>query len=182
MIPVKVLAVRYLANASPTLCKQLGIPKEYPSLGLITTDSDDPTYIALDAALGDVRKGLGGDFPRHQQNVHADSYTMEREQGYKYPHDYPGNWVEQQYLPDELVGTHYYRYGNKKLEQAAKYDEDMEHGMHPPYLTADAKENGADGIADATKEQKHKSRHGQHSYGLTHKRQNGPTHANVANE
>ena len=50
MIETKVLAVRYLANASPTLCKQLGIPKEYPSLGLITTDSDDPTYIALDEA------------------------------------------------------------------------------------------------------------------------------------
>ena len=50
MIETKVLAVRYLANASPTICKQLGIPKEYPSLGLITTDSDDPTYIALDEA------------------------------------------------------------------------------------------------------------------------------------
>ena len=50
MIETKVLAVRYLANASPTLCKQLGIPKEYPSLGLITTDSDDATYIALDEA------------------------------------------------------------------------------------------------------------------------------------
>ena len=50
MIETKVLAVRYLANASPTLCKQLGIPKEYPSLGLITTDCDDATYIALDEA------------------------------------------------------------------------------------------------------------------------------------
>jgi len=50
MIETKVLAVRYLANASPTLCKQLGIPKEYPSLAMLTTDSDDPTYIALDEA------------------------------------------------------------------------------------------------------------------------------------
>ena len=50
MIETKVLAVRYLANASPNLCKQLGIPKEYPSLGLITTDCDDATYIALDEA------------------------------------------------------------------------------------------------------------------------------------
>ena len=50
MIPVKVLAVRYLANASPTLCKQLGIPKEYPSLAMLTTDCDDATYIALDEA------------------------------------------------------------------------------------------------------------------------------------
>ena len=50
MIPVKILAVRYLANASPALAKALGAPGGYPSLGLITTDSDDATYIALDAA------------------------------------------------------------------------------------------------------------------------------------
>lgn len=50
MIPVKVLAVRYLANASPALCAALGAPKGYPALGLLTTDCDDATYIALDAA------------------------------------------------------------------------------------------------------------------------------------
>ena len=50
MIPVKILAVRYLANASPALCEALGAPKGYPSLGLLTTDCDDATYIALDAA------------------------------------------------------------------------------------------------------------------------------------
>lgn len=50
MIPVKVLAVRYLANASPALCEALGAPEGYPSLGLLTTDCDDATYIALDAA------------------------------------------------------------------------------------------------------------------------------------
>ena len=50
MIPVTVLAVRYLANASQSLCKALGVPKGYPSLAMLTTDSDDATYIALDAA------------------------------------------------------------------------------------------------------------------------------------
>ena len=50
MIPVKVLAVRYLANASDGLCRALGVPKGYPSLALLTTDSDDATYIALDEA------------------------------------------------------------------------------------------------------------------------------------
>ena len=50
MIPVKILAVRYLANASPALCEALGAPKGYPSLGLLTTDCDDATYIALDEA------------------------------------------------------------------------------------------------------------------------------------
>jgi ethanolamine utilization protein EutL len=50
MIPVNVLAVRYLANASPSLCRALGAPDGYPSLGMLTTDCDDATYIALDAA------------------------------------------------------------------------------------------------------------------------------------
>ena len=50
MIPVKVLAVRYLANASPALARGLGAPEGYPSLALLTTDCDDATYIALDAA------------------------------------------------------------------------------------------------------------------------------------
>lgn len=50
MIPVKVLAVKYLANASESLCRALGAPAGSPSLGLLTTDCDDATYIALDAA------------------------------------------------------------------------------------------------------------------------------------
>ena len=50
MIPVKVLAVRYLANAAPALCKNLGAPKGYTCLGMLTTDCDDATYIALDEA------------------------------------------------------------------------------------------------------------------------------------
>lgn len=50
MIPVKILAVRYLANASPALCRGLGAPEGSPALGMLTTDCDDATYIALDAA------------------------------------------------------------------------------------------------------------------------------------
>ena len=50
MIPVKVLATRLLANAAPALCRELGAPEGYPSLAILTADSDDPTYIALDEA------------------------------------------------------------------------------------------------------------------------------------
>ena len=46
----RVLAVRYLANAATTLCRELGAPEGYSSLGFLTADSDDPTYIALDEA------------------------------------------------------------------------------------------------------------------------------------
>ena len=64
MIPVKVLAVRYLANASPALAEGLGAPPNMPSLGLLTTDCDDATYIALDAATkaADVQVSYGRSF------------------------------------------------------------------------------------------------------------------------
>ncbi|MGN0978087.1 MAG: ethanolamine utilization microcompartment protein EutL [Faecousia sp.] len=64
MIPVKILAVRYLANASPALCQALGVPKGYPSLGMLTTDCDDATYIALDAATkaAEVQVSYGRSF------------------------------------------------------------------------------------------------------------------------
>ena len=64
MIPVNVLAVRYLANASGSLCEGLGAPKEYPSLAMLTTDSDDATYIALDEATkaAEVRVCFGRSF------------------------------------------------------------------------------------------------------------------------
>ena len=64
MIPVKVLAVRYLANASAALCQALGAPKGYPALALLTTDCDDATYIALDEATkaADVQVAYGRSF------------------------------------------------------------------------------------------------------------------------
>ena len=50
MIPVKILAARTLANAAPALCDALGVHKGFPALGFLTTDCDDATFIALDAA------------------------------------------------------------------------------------------------------------------------------------
>ena len=104
---------------------KLGMPEARIPLGdaavlMATSPKSNSAHIAFDAAWKDVKKGKTGDFPRHLQNMHADSYTMEREQGYLYPHDFPNHWVQQQYLPDALVGTRYYEYGPNKLEQAAK--------------------------------------------------------------
>ena len=64
MIPVRILAVRYLTNASPALCDALGAPKGYPSLAMLTTDCDDATYIALDEATkaADVTVAYGRSF------------------------------------------------------------------------------------------------------------------------
>ena len=103
----------------------IGMPEARIPLGdaailMATSPKSNTGHIALDAALEDVKRGKCGDFPRHLQNMHVDTYTMEREQGYQYPHDYPNRWVKQQYLPDELVGTRYYEFGDNKMEQAAK--------------------------------------------------------------
>ena len=64
MIPVKILAVRYLASATPALAKALGAPEGYPCLAMVTTDCDDATYIALDAATkaADVKVCYGRSF------------------------------------------------------------------------------------------------------------------------
>ena len=103
----------------------LGMPEARIPLGdaavlMATSPKSNTGHVALDAALADVKKGKGLGFPRQLQNVHADTYTQERDQGYLYPHDFPNHWVKQQYLPDDLVGKKYYEYGPNKLEQAAK--------------------------------------------------------------
>lgn len=114
-----------IVKACVDMALMLGMPEARIPLGdaavlMATSPKSNSAHIAFDAALSDVQHGKAGPFPRHLQNVHADTYTQEREQGYLYPHDFPDHWVQQQYLPDELVGTHYYAYGPNKMEQAAK--------------------------------------------------------------
>ena len=114
-----------IVNACVDMALKLGMPEARIPLGdaavlMATSPKSNSGHIALDAALADVKKGKGLGFPRQLQNVHADTYTQERDQGYLYPHDFPNHWVKQQYLPDDLVGRHYYEYGPNKLEQAAK--------------------------------------------------------------
>lgn len=104
---------------------QLGLPEGRLPLAdavvlLCTAPKSNSAYLGIEAALADVRAGRTGDYPRHLQNVHADSYGLEREQGYLYPHDYPNHYVPQQYLPDALLGKVYYHYGENKTEQAAR--------------------------------------------------------------
>ena len=114
-----------IVNACVDMALKLGMPEARIPLGdaavlMATSPKSNSGHVALDEALADVRRGNGLGFPRHLQNVHADSYTMEREQGYQYPHNFPNHWVQQQYLPDDLAGKHYYEYGPNKLEQSAK--------------------------------------------------------------
>ena len=104
---------------------QLGLPEAKLPLAqavilLATAPKSNSVVMAIDAAMADVRAGRTGDYPRHLQNVHADGAGFEREQGYLYPHEFPGHWVAQQYLPDEIRDRVYYVYGPNKNEQAAK--------------------------------------------------------------
>ena len=104
---------------------QLGLPEAKLPLAqavilLATAPKSNSVCAAIDRAQADVRAGRTGDYPRHLQNVHADSAGMEREQGYLYPHNFPNHWVKQQYLPDALQGVRYYEYGENKAEQAAR--------------------------------------------------------------
>lgn len=104
---------------------QLGLPEARLPLAeacllLATAPKSNSACVAIDRALADVRAGRTGCIPRELQNVHADGTGFEREQGYQYPHNFPGHWVKQQYLPDALKNARYYEYSDNKTEQAAK--------------------------------------------------------------
>ena len=103
---------------------QLGLPEATLPLAeacllLATAPKSNSACVAIDRAIADVRAGRTGGIPRELQNVHADGTGFEREQGYKYPHDFVNHWVRQQYLPDEIKNARYYEYGDNKNEHAA---------------------------------------------------------------
>ncbi|WP_298017387.1 replication-associated recombination protein A [uncultured Dysosmobacter sp.] len=114
-----------IVKACVDAAMQLGLPEAQLPLAqaavlLATAPKSNSVSAGIAAAWADVRAGRTGDVPRELQNVHADSTGMEREQGYLYPHNFTGHWVEQQYLPDALKSVHYYQWGDNKTEQAAR--------------------------------------------------------------
>ena len=114
-----------IVKACVDTAMQLGLPEAQLPLAqaailLATAPKSNSVVEAIGAAWSDVKRGRTGSVPRQLQNVHADTTGQEREQGYLYPHAFPGHWVKQQYLPDELSGVRYYQYGDNKTEQAAR--------------------------------------------------------------
>ena len=74
-----------------------------------TSKKSNASYNAINKALDDVSTKDTGTIPMHIRNAPAEGMKKEGYGvGYKYPHDYPGHWVEQQYLPDKMLGTKYY--------------------------------------------------------------------------
>ena len=78
------------------------------------------SYLAIGDAMRLVENGGVYPVPRHLQNVHADSFGEEREQGYLYAHDFPNHYVKQQYLPDELAGRKFYKPSDMGYEKKLK--------------------------------------------------------------
>ncbi|HLS20914.1 MAG TPA: replication-associated recombination protein A [Bacillota bacterium] len=98
------------------------IPLAVSVVELALSPKSNSAYKALDLALNDIRTGKSGSVPTHLKDSH---YSGAKELGhgvnYKYPHNYPGSWTLQQYLPDELkTRTYYQPKSTGKFEQALK--------------------------------------------------------------
>lgn len=114
-----------IVKACVDAATQLGLPEALHPLAnaavlLATAPKSNSAPAALEAALEDVRAGRTGPVPRCLQNQHYDGDDIKKKgQFYKYPHNFRNHYVRQQYLPDSLSGTAYYRFGENKSEQAA---------------------------------------------------------------
>ena len=103
---------------------QLGLPEariplSEAALLLATAPKSNSAEAAIDAALADVRASKGREMPSYLRENHTFG-VGETKGRYRYPHDYPEHWVDQQYLPDDLKERKYYTFGENKTEQAAK--------------------------------------------------------------
>lgn len=75
-----------------------------------TSPKSNSTYMGINIAIEDVNSKDTGTIPMHIRNAPVEGMKAHGyKEGYKYPHDYPGNWVEQQYLPDKMLGVKYYK-------------------------------------------------------------------------
>ena len=96
--------------------KELGMPEARiplinAAIMLATAPKSNSAYLAYDAAMQDIEAGKGREVPLHLQSPLF--------KGYKYPHDYPNHYVKQEYLPTDLRGKQYYKFGENKTEDAA---------------------------------------------------------------
>ncbi|MCM3712700.1 replication-associated recombination protein A [Halalkalibacter oceani] len=106
--------------------ERLGLPEARIPLAnavveLCLSPKSNSAYVAIDAALADIRKGKIGDVPKHLQDAHYQgAKQLGRGQTYKYPHDYEHGWVEQQYLPSVLKQARYY-----EPKQTSKFEQTL---------------------------------------------------------
>lgn len=104
--------------AAVTASERLGLPEARIPLSVAVVEmclssKSNSAYKALDLAIQDVRSGKVGNIPMHLRDGHYAGAKVLGHVGYKYPHDFPigtfGGWVNQDYLPENLIGTKYYQ-------------------------------------------------------------------------
>ena len=103
-----------LATSAMQAVAMVGMPEariilSEAAIYVANSKKSNASYNAINRALEDVANKDTGTIPMHIRNAPAEG--MEQfgyHEGYKYPHDYPGHWVEQQYLPDKMIGTKYF--------------------------------------------------------------------------
>ena len=115
-----------IVKAAVDTAREVGLPEARLPLAdavilVATAPKSNSAHDAINAAMADIERGIGGEIPRHLQNKHFDGEdALIKGQHYKYPHDYPNHYVNQQYLPDEIKDKQYYRFGANKTEQKCK--------------------------------------------------------------
>ena len=103
-----------VANAAMQAVHMIGMPEARIILSeaavyVATSPKSNAAYLGINKALEDVQTKDTGEIPMHIRNAPIEKMrSLGYNEGYKYPHDYPGHVVEQQYLPDEMLGTKYY--------------------------------------------------------------------------
>ena len=103
-----------VANSAMQAVHMIGMPEARILLSeaavyVARSPKSNASYMAINKALEDVKNKDTGEIPMHIRNAPIEGMkNLGYHEGYKYPHDYPGHYVEQQYLPDKMVGTKYY--------------------------------------------------------------------------
>lgn len=129
-----VIAYEDIGLANPSACERtvlaidcanrLGFPEARIPLAQVVIDlclspKSNSSLLAIDAALADIYKGKSGEIPPHLKDAHyKGAEKLGRGVTYKYPHDFPDYWVNQQYLPDTLLKSQYYQ-----PKTSGKYEE-----------------------------------------------------------
>ncbi len=115
-----------IVKAAVDTAMSVGLPEARIPLAnavvlVATAPKSNSVYEAINAAMSDVERGIGGNIPRQLQNKHFDGEDAEiKGQNYLYPHSYHMHYVNQQYLPDNIKNKRYYKFGDNKNEQSFK--------------------------------------------------------------
>lgn len=112
-----------VVNSGIELALKVGLPEAQIILAelviyLATLPKSNSAYLAIASAMKDLESKNIGDIPVHLKDSHYNGATSLGVKGYKYPHNFEKNYVEQQYLPNELIGITYYQPQNNKYEDA----------------------------------------------------------------